>query len=364
MAQLAFSDLTVEPWLGYSSESAISFLASKVLEPAFRERWKYTQAQKVFQIAKDSLDEAPVFEGIGQAAIRLSDDGSQRLKGLVAPESTQEKLLLICQSAAPLCLEILKSPANPLVITHGSGTVPLFIFVGENVACEIQELFKGKSAQRQALWLNLAKNAQVKHTRQTLEKDASHWQYLNLNQAEASRYQLASHNVGSHLRRQDFDIQLKGPDSSFELKSASFIESGQHLDQQISVKHCGQGTTSKQLINNVGDAKSKITCNGRILIEKHASKSEASLSNKNLALGDDVTINSKPELEIYNDDVKCSHGSTIGQLSESELFYLTSRSIDPKKARTMIARGFLKNIVDGPIGEKTMLVYDRLLSAR
>ena len=108
------------------------------------------------------------------------------------------------------------------------------------------------------------------------------------------------------------------------------------------------------MINNVADSKATAMCNGRIVINSDSSKADASLSNKNLSLGDYVTFNAKPELEIYNDDVSCSHGATISQLSESELFYLTSRGVHPAQAKNMMARGFLNNAVSGPLQENSI----------
>ena len=75
-----------------------------------------------------------------------------------------------------------------------------------------------------------------------------------------------------------------------------------------------------------------------------------------------MTFNAKPELEIYNDDVTCSHGATIGQLSDSELFYLASRGIDPESAKTMMAKGFLSKALDGPLAQESNRHFDQLFS--
>lgn len=362
MARLDFDKLEVEPWLGVNQGEVRQRLASDVTDPRFKERWKYTSPKKVFDLQIGSEDSLPSLKGTVQAGVNLSEKPSQQIQNLVSPKLINEKILLISQAKTPLSIEIKQSLEEPLEITHLENCSAIFLFVGQGVSCLINEYFKGETAQRHAMWVVVDQGAKVIHSRQSLNNNVRAWKYLSVTQNANSDYESHCHNTGGELKRDDFDIDLKGNGSSFTFKSASFIGPGQHLDQQISLKHRGQSTTSLQQINNVGDTKSSATCNGRILIEKEASKASAALSNQNLSLGKNVTFNAKPELEIYNDDVTCSHGATIGQLSDSELFYLTSRGIDPENAKTMMARGFLNKALDGPLAQESNQHFDQLFT--
>jgi Fe-S cluster assembly protein SufD len=92
--------------------------------------------------------------------------------------------------------------------------------------------------------------------------------------------------------------------------------------------------------------------NGRIHIHPHSPRSDATLSNRNLALHPDAQINTKPELEIYTDDVKCAHGATVGQISADSLFYLQSRGLSERDARRMLCRAFIRECVTGPLADE------------
>ena len=124
-----------------------------------------------------------------------------------------------------------------------------------------------------------------------------------------------------------------------------------NLDQQITIEHINPHTTSRQRVHNIVADRGKSTFNGRIHIHEGAKNSDAQLSNKNLGLGANATINTKPELEIYNDDVSCAHGATIGQLDDNQLFYLCSRGVAPAVARRLLCEGFLQQCVDGPLAD-------------
>ena len=362
MAQLDFDNLKVEPWLGVNTKDLKEQLASNSRETKFNERWKYTSAKKIFNLKVSTDKTLPSIKGCDQPGVDRSDESSERIRELISPKLINEKILMISQTKTPLSIKISQSLDEPLQITHLEDCSAIFLFVGKGVKCQIDEFFKGGGTQRHAMWLLIDQGAKVVHSRQSLNNNVRAWKYLNLSQDTDSDYESHCHNVGGELKRDDFDIALKGDGSSFRLKSASFIGPDQHLDQQISLKHQGRNTSSIQQINNVGDTKSTATCNGRILIEAQAGKANAALSNQNLSLGQHVTFNTKPELEIYNDDVTCSHGATIGQLSDLELFYLNSRGVDPESAKTMMARGFLNKVLGGPLEQESNQYFDRLFS--
>jgi len=326
----------------------------KVRETPFKERWKYTSAKKVFNLNLKSMERSPDFNGSEQPGVTITDKPNHRVLELTSHKIINEKIFMISKAKYPILVEITKTLAKPLEINYPSTCAPLFLFISDGVSCQINECFEGGEDQHQAIWLELGSNSEVAHTRRSLIEDVNEWKYLYALQDRDSYYELHSHNVGGSLKRHDFDIQLKGDGANFNLKSASFVGAGKHIDQQITLNHLGKNTKSIQMINNVADSGATATSNGRIVINNGSSKADASLSNKNLSLGDNVTFNAKPELEIYNDDVSCSHGTTISQLSESELFYLTSRGVPPSQAKNMMARGFLNNAVSGALEEDSI----------
>ena len=325
----------------------------KVRQAPFKERWKYTSAKKAFNLNLDAMERVPDLRGSTQPGVRISDEPNQRILELTSHKVINEKILMISKSKYPVSIEITEPLEKPLEITYPSTCAPLFVFISNGVSCQINEYFEGTGDQYQAIWLELGQNSTLAHTRQSLIEEVNEWKYLHALQGQNSYYELHSHNVGGSLKRHDFDVQLAGDGAHFHLKSASFLSESRHIDQQITLNHLGKKTKSTQVINNVADSNATATCNGRIVIDNGSSKADASLSNKNLALGDNVTFNAKPELEIYNDDVSCSHGATISQLSESELFYFTSRGVHPARAKNMMARGFLNDAVSGALQENS-----------
>ena len=120
----------------------------------------------------------------------------------------------------------------------------------------------------------------------------------------------------------------------------------QHIDNHLNLEHgsphCNSDTVYKGFITD----KSRAVFNGRIHIHKDAQKTEAHLNTNNLLLSNQAELNAKPELEIYADDVKCSHGASIGQLDEKSLFYFQSRGIDRTVAEAMLCLGFVNEMVD------------------
>jgi Fe-S cluster assembly protein SufD len=126
-----------------------------------------------------------------------------------------------------------------------------------------------------------------------------------------------------------------------------FIGTGrQHLDNYMLVEHAGPHCASRQFYNGILDDRARGVFHGRIIVHKDAQKTDAKQTNRNLLLSDDAQIDTKPQLEIYADDVKCTHGATIGQIEESALFYLRSRGIGELEARRLLLQAFAGECLD------------------
>jgi Fe-S cluster assembly protein SufD len=163
---------------------------------------------------------------------------------------------------------------------------------------------------------------------------------LRLQQGRASN--VASHSIliGGALVRNNVHPVLAGEGAEC-LINGLFIGNGhQHLDNYMLVEHASPRCSSRQFYNGILDGHAHGVFHGRIIVHKDAQKTDAKQTNRNLLLSDDAQIDTKPQLEIYADDVKCTHGATIGQIEENALFYLRSRGIDEISARRLLLMAF------------------------
>lgn len=153
---------------------------------------------------------------------------------------------------------------------------------------------------------------------------------------------IKSHSVllGGALVRNNVHPVLGG-EGSHSLINGLYMSTGrQHMDNFMRVEHASPHCDSRQFYNGVLDKKSKGVFHGRIVVHENAAKTDAKQTNKNLLLTDTAQVDTKPQLEIYNEDVKCTHGATIGQMDEDAIFYLQSRGISEDNARTIMLRAF------------------------
>lgn len=152
--------------------------------------------------------------------------------------------------------------------------------------------------------------------------------------------------IGGAMARNNYWVELNGVESHVKLRGLSLLNEEQHADNWVKVLHHAPHCESDQLFKSIVDDHSTSVFSGRIFVAKHAQKTNAYQSNKNIVLNDYANAYSKPQLEIYADDVKCSHGSTSGQLNEDELFYLRARGIKETEARKLLLYAFASNLVE------------------
>ena len=136
---------------------------------------------------------------------------------------------------------------------------------------------------------------------------------------------------------------------------------GQHIDNQTTVDHQSAHCRSSQLYKGVLLDGSRAVFNGKVLIRKDAQQTDAQQLNNNLLLSENVEIDTKPQMEIDADDVKCAHGATVGQMDEDELFYLQSRGIRPEQAKTMLATGYMNEAIQQISNESVRIDFERIL---
>lgn len=157
--------------------------------------------------------------------------------------------------------------------------------------------------------------------------------------------QMASYDLGGRLIRNDIDIEIGSPGVDVTFDGLYLAGDGQHIDNHTRVDHRVGPATSSQEYRGILNGNCRCVWNGKAIVHKGADGTDATQANHNLLLSANAEIDAKPELEIYADDVKCSHGTTVGQLDEAALFYLRSRGLDKRHATQVLTHAFAANLV-------------------
>lgn len=187
----------------------------------------------------------------------------------------------------------------------------------------------------------LGEGAQLTHLR--LDEDsaaATHTSLTLVQQSRDSRYHALSLNVGGRVARHDTWVNLVASGAACRLDGLFIADARRHIDQHLHVEHAAPHTTSRQTWRGIAAGRGRGIFNARVVVQPGAFRSDAQQSSRNLLLSPYAEIDVKPQLEICNDDVQCSHGATVGQLDEAQVFYLCSRGIAADVARALLLRGF------------------------
>ncbi len=190
--------------------------------------------------------------------------------------------------------------------------------------------------------IHLGEGAQLSHLRSAQEPSpVSLVAACDVRIGERGHYAHAQVATGGVLRRIDLTISHVGPSSRAEVDAVLAANNSDHLDLHLDVEHAGTGTSSTTRVNALADGRGRVVFNGRLHIHPRARGTDAHLHNRNLILASGAEIDTKPELEIYNDDVQCSHGASVGNIDADALFYLRSRGIDQAKAHRLLVAAFV-----------------------
>lgn len=176
--------------------------------------------------------------------------------------------------------------------------------------------------------------------------DAFNVSTLRVQEGRSANVSTHSILLGGGLVRNNVHPVLNGEGGNCLINGLFLGDGRQHLDNYMLVEHVQPHCESHQFYNGILDGKSHGVFHGRIIVHKDAQKTDAKQTNRNLLLTDDAQIDTKPQLEIYADDVKCTHGATIGQIEENALFYLRSRGIDERSARKLLLMAFANECLD------------------
>lgn len=158
-------------------------------------------------------------------------------------------------------------------------------------------------------------------------------------------YNTTTINFGAALSRHNIDVRMDHEGAECSVDGLYMVDGSQHTDTHSVIDHRQPHCTSRQLYKGILDGKSRAVFNGKVFVRHGAQQTDAQQTNKNLLLSKEARVDTKPQLEIFADDVKCTHGAAVGQLDEEEKFYLESRGLSPTLARNLLTYGFAEEII-------------------
>lgn len=224
------------------------------------------------------------------------------------------------------------------------------IFVGDGAKATIVETFTGSKAAHvgnHATYLALGKDAVVTHVTIDLSgRETSHFATNEYHLADGAQLRTLIVHAGAGLSRTHLFPRLGGTGAHADVTGLNLVSDGQHSDITMETSHAVAHTSSQPLFKSITRGRSKAVVQGKLVVARDAQKTDAKFMHQGLMLSDEAEVLSKPELEIYADDVVCGHGSTCGKLDEDSLFYLLSRGIPKAEAETMLVRGFIAELID------------------
>ena len=175
---------------------------------------------------------------------------------------------------------------------------------------------------------------------------ASHIATTRVDLGPKAVYDTTTINLGAALSRHDINVTMDHEGASCSVDGLYMVDGNQHTDTHSVIDHRQPHCSSHQLYKGILDGKSRAVFNGKVFVRHGAQKTDAQQTNKNLLLSNEAQVDTKPQLEIDADDVKCTHGAAIGQLDEDEMFYLESRGINPALAKNMLTYGFAEEVIE------------------
>ncbi|WP_457667761.1 Fe-S cluster assembly protein SufD [Thiolapillus sp.] len=195
--------------------------------------------------------------------------------------------------------------------------------------------------------IRLHDNASLSHYRiQDESSSAWHLSNLYLQQGEKSHYHGITLSFGGKWARTDYRTDFSGPEADCELRGLYVVGDDQLSDFHLDIHHNQPACNSREQFKGLLYGKGRAVFDGRILVDQIAQLTDAQLTNDNLMLTRNAEVDTKPQLEIYADDVKCSHGTTVGQLDPQQIFYLRSRGIEETAATHMLCQGYAQEIIE------------------
>ena len=353
-----------------AKQRAQSLLQDSDFPTRKNETWKYTNVNGLNKLLLDgssSSDSQPnsisneverlhILNGCisNQADIPGIKTSWNSLPELSTEEPFDALNMLYCTCAVELTFDDEKNKTIELVFENNCNTAispRLFIKCKKGATGTVILNFQG--TEDNASFINVSTYVEVEenanlsiHKIQKNGINAFDLQREYVNQADNSTFTMNTFPLSGKMTRNDLMINVNGNNCETFMNGAYTLKGKSHCDNHTTVDHKVAHCYSKELYKGVIDDRATNVFNGKVFVRKDAQKINAFQSNANILLSDTGTVNSKPELEIYADDVKCSHGSTTGQLDEEAVFYLRSRGLSEKSAKELLVKAFLGEVLE------------------
>ncbi len=324
-------------------EKAFDLFAKAGLPAVKHEDWKYTKASLLpisdfkFQISDiNAVSEAALFEKFnyernGFVALNLAFAEFQVIR--IAKDRVIDD---------PIQLEFI-ADEETVIFPH----VLVIAEAGSKATIVETYASPAKSFTNTAIQIIVEDNANLMHYRVQKESaEAFHVGTTEVSLGAGSRYDSTSINLGGAVSRHDIDVKFTAEGGEAFVDGLYMLNGTQHSDTHSVIDHVVPNCISHQTYKGVLNDKSRAVFNGKVFVRENAHGTDAQQSNKNLLLSNEARVDTKPQLEIFNDDVKCSHGATVGQLEEEELFYLLTRGLPDALARNLLTYGFAEEIIN------------------
>lgn len=225
------------------------------------------------------------------------------------------------------------------------------VYVGENAQVQIAETYATlgfcESFTNQVTEVIVEKEAVVEYYK--IQNDTAHSNQVattHIRQVGKSLVNTVTISLNGGIVRNNLNIAMEAEYAESHFYGLYFLKGASHVDNHTVVDNVKPNCLSNELYKGIVDDKGTAVFNGKIFVQKDAQKTNAFQSNKNILLSENATVNTKPQLEIYADDVKCSHGCTVGQLDEESLFYMRSRGISEKSAKSLLVHAFALDVLE------------------
>ena len=367
-------------------EKAMYTLENSPLPTTRNEAWKYTRLVKIgkveFQNTKATIASIDPYKIVESACTFVFVNGhfSAELSSRVIPAGVTCELLSELNEEFETSVNLENELFNATNTAHLTGGIRIaisaktvvespiqiiHILKGDHVISNFRSIIKAEKFSKSAIVqgffseegeanfcnniteVSVEDNAFLTIDKIQYESENSfHINTEEVQQAKNSNFTINTFTLNGGIVRNNLHINVNGENCESHLNGAYLLKNKQHVDNHSIVDHKVPNCESFELYKGVIDDNSTGVFNGKVYVRQDAQKINAFQSNGNVLLSDNATINSKPELEIYADDVKCSHGSTTGQLDEEAVFYLRARGLSEKSARQLMVSAFIGEVLD------------------
>lgn len=357
---------------------AEAFLAENGIPSKKHEDWKYTNAKRLFDNGLEfTTAEDCTYNSVDGVEVFWSED--ENLTGSTAIHTKEahaafntsvfEKVLVVrVKKGTQLSDELILNQAIELTGSNFAAT-RLLIELEDNASLKCQLHFTGSKASEKSLHnhvteIFVGQNSQLEFN---IVQEITEGNLVNTTEVFCQRdanFTTNTFQLSGKLLRNNLNIRLQGENAETHLNGFYMLKGSELFDNHTLVDHLVPHCESNETYRGILGGKSTGVFNGKVFVHPDAQKTNGYQQNNNILLTDDATMNSKPELEIYADDVRCSHGSTTGQLDEDAVFYLRARGLDEFGATALLLTAFAGEVLNSVSSEELLNMLEQKIQAK